>query len=480
MFKKKNIRVLHVGFGFRPWRGGGLIEYAEDLMEEQVKQGYEVYYFCSGRHYPFFRKSFLKSWKHKKGFVVYELINPPIYHGGDTGTIDDINSPICEYYFLKTLNEIKPDIIHIQELAGLPSSLIEIAKYYAPLIMTLHDYFLLCPTLKLFDFNFENCLDMDVGNKCVKCIGNVSMNKSKLIKNTIKYELKKLLPFNFSQNIKNFLRKVYKNFSFFLIYTKAKPDIMPSEELIKFFQARREKNIKRLSMIDLLIAQSYKVEQIYKYFLGEKSNIITIHLTVKHIELISPKNNEVNYPIKFATLNGFTSIPKGAYLLWETIKKVLSKGLQDKFELHIFGGIADEIKQEIKKYKNIFYHGPYKVEELDKILENINVGIVPSIWEEAYGYVGIEFLAKGIPVIGNNRGGIIDYVKEGFTGWINKTNSPEELAGIMENIIKQPKSIEILNKKILKNRDIIIKTIKQHTLEMHDIYKSLLAKRGKL
>jgi hypothetical protein len=307
MFKKKNIRVLHIGFGFRPWRGGGLIEYTEDLMEEQVRQGYEVYYFCSGRQYPFFRKPFLKRWRHKKGFVVYELINPPIYHGGDTGTIDDIDSTICEYYFLKSLKEIKPDIIHIQELAGLPSSLIEIAKDYAPLIMimTLQDYFLLCPTLKLFDFNYENCLEMNVGNKCVKCIGNILMNKSKLIKNTIKYELKRILPFNFSQNIKNFLRKVYKNFSI-LNYTKAHPDIMPSEELIKFFQERREKNIKRLSMIDLLIAQSYKVEQIYKYFLGEKSNIITLHLTVKHIELISPKNNEVNYPIKFATLNGFT------------------------------------------------------------------------------------------------------------------------------------------------------------------------------
>jgi hypothetical protein len=35
-----------------PWRPGGLIAYAEELMEEKVKRGHDVAYFVSGRHYP--------------------------------------------------------------------------------------------------------------------------------------------------------------------------------------------------------------------------------------------------------------------------------------------------------------------------------------------------------------------------------------------------------------------------------------------
>lgn len=27
------MKIFHIGWGFRPWRGGGLIEYTEDLME---------------------------------------------------------------------------------------------------------------------------------------------------------------------------------------------------------------------------------------------------------------------------------------------------------------------------------------------------------------------------------------------------------------------------------------------------------------
>jgi len=80
------MKILHIGWGFRPWRGGGLIEYTEDLMETQAKNGYEVYYFFAGRHYPLLSKPRLLRWE-RKGIHMYEIINSPIIHGGDRGTL---------------------------------------------------------------------------------------------------------------------------------------------------------------------------------------------------------------------------------------------------------------------------------------------------------------------------------------------------------------------------------------------------------
>lgn len=60
------MRVLHIGWGFIPWRSGGLIEYAEDLMEKEVSTGWDVSYFFAGRHYPLFSKPRLIKWQ-KKG-----------------------------------------------------------------------------------------------------------------------------------------------------------------------------------------------------------------------------------------------------------------------------------------------------------------------------------------------------------------------------------------------------------------------------
>jgi len=480
----KKMKVLHVGYGFTPWRGGGLINYAEDIMREQVKHGYEVFYFCSGRHYPLFRFPWLKRWNRDK-YTIFEVINPPIYHGGDRGTIFDLESSEIEQFFTKVVDEIKPDIIHIQELAGLPSSLIDIiVSRKIPSIMTLQDYFLLCPTLKLFDSNYQNCLDFENGKKCVICCSRVNENLLLLMMNTFLYHLRKYKVYRLVKYLylyKNFLKEILNKFE--NIKGKNK-NIVENRKihfsLSEFFSLRRTKNIERLKKIDLLIAQSHKVAKIYKNFLGldEKSGkIITLHLTVKHVESIIPRIiDKIQFPINFGTLNGCTSISKGAYFMLETIKILNKKGLDKYFKLHIFGGLFDGIKAEILSFSNVVYRGPYKVSEINKLLENIDVGIIPSVWEEAYGYVGIEFLAKGIPVIGNNIGGIPDYTIDNFTGFVNYDNSPEGMANTIERVISEPNIIKILNAKILEHRNKIIKTMEQHFYELDTIYKDLIKK----
>jgi len=473
------MKVLHIGWGFRPWRGGGLIEYAEDLMDVQARHGYKVFYFFSGRHYPFLKTPRLVRWK-RKGVVMYEIINSPIIHGGDRGSFSpnlDITEPFTEIFFRRVLNEIKPDIIHIQELAGLPSSLIEIIKESSlPVVMTLHDYFLLCPTLKLFDAEGNICLDKNIGNKCVICCKNAPENNLSLIKNTFIYEIQKRkwcyvpLKFLYSVFFKSFLRKIRRCF-----FSKIENFNRNQGNL---FQKRRDININRLNKIDLLIAQSYKVEEIYRKFLQRTNGIITLHSTVKHIEYIKErKMKDVEFPINFVILNGCASVAKGGKLILETLKKLNKKPIKKYFKLHIFGGLAEEIEEEILSFNNVIYHGPYRVDQLNELLEEMDVGIVPSLWEEAYGYVGIELLAEGIPVIGNKRGGIIDYVTENVTGWVNKSCSSNELSDIIERIIENPEKILALNKRIIQNKDEIIKNMDQHFLEIDEIYKEILHKK---
>ncbi|MEN3014398.1 MAG: glycosyltransferase, partial [Endomicrobiia bacterium] len=106
-----------------------------------------------------------------------------------------------------------------------------------------------------------------------------------------------------------------------------------------------------------------------------------------------------------------------------------------------------------------------------------DVGIIPSIWQEVFGYVGIEFLAKGIPIIGNNKGGIVDYTIDGLTGWINKTSTAQELAEIMENIIKNPEIIQKYNDIIINKRKQLIKTMYEHFCEIDKIYKEILKEK---
>jgi len=93
--------------------------------------------------------------------------------------------------------------------------------------------------------------------------------------------------------------------------------------------------------------------------------------------------------------------------------------------------------------------------------------------EEVYGYTGIEFLKKGIPIIGNAKGGITDYTINDLTGWVNSTASSRELVNIIKYILKNPEKIDTLNKKILNDKT-LIKSMDTHFKEINGIYNRII------
>jgi len=477
------MKVLHIGFGFRPLRVGGLIEYAEDLMQEQVKRGYDVYYFCAGRHYPVIKRPFVKQWK-RCGVTIFEVVNVPIFHGGDMGSFFDLESSEVERIFIRIIDKVRPDVIHIQELAGLPSSLIEIIVMKGiPCVMTLQDYHLLCPTLKLLDFQKTICMDSDPATKCARCIKvNPKQVRSKLIWNTLVYHIREYpCIYKVGRFVKRYIEKIrlaknsHWNISFNVNQEKC---VESANSFVNFFRQRRQVNISRLQKIDLLIAQSRRVEQIYQQ-LARVEKIRTIHLTVGHIANIKPKiiNVGSDAVLKFATINGFATEAKGAYVLLDAVKKLNAMGYGKKFELYVLGGVMPQLKPVLSRLNNLHQIGTFDVKELDQLLNPVHVGIIPSIWEEAFGYVGIEFLAKGIPVIGNARGGIVDYVLPGMTGWLNQRGDSDGLVEIMQSLIVNPSQVEDMNKAILANRSTVIKTMAQHVEEIEIVYHELLSNR---
>lgn len=480
------MKVLHIGRAFKPFLINGLLEYAEDLMDIQVAQGYEVAYFFSGRHYPGFRKPWLRKWL-KQNIKMYEIINSPIVHGQGTLYPEaDLTEEYSEKFFLKTLAEFSPDIIHIQDLYGLPSSLIDIIKSNnIPVLMTLHDYFLLCPTSKLFDYQHSRCLSQYVGDRCVICCAQAPHNANHLIKSSLKFEVNKFLPVAITnyfkyikENIKKLLSSDQKKPSFYkAVPHKFNYSYKEKNKLESIFQERRKLNIERLNKIDLLISQSYRTSEIYQT-LGIKShNVTTIHSIPIHINYIKPKIIEnVLYPINFTTANSFSSVEKGSCLILETLHILKQRGLDSKFRLFVTGNVLDSTKNELLQFDNVVCKGFYNVNDLNHLLEGMHVGIVPSVWEEVYGYVGVEFLAKGIPIIGNSLGGIVDYTISNVTGWLNTANTAEGLAQIMTDIIDNPNQILELNKKVITNYNQIIKQMNINFEEMDKIYRNVINK----
>lgn len=475
------MKILHVGWGFYPICSGGYIEHVEDLMQAQIESGHEVFYFCSGRKYLWRRTPGLMRWRRHQ-LTLFEIINSPISDLPRRGVLNfewEMNEPAIEGFFRKVLESVKPDIVHFQHLIGLPSSLIEISKdeYRLPTVMTLQDYFAICPNVKLFDASRKFCEGPGSGEKCIGCYPEIHQFKWHQKMGALLGSLHFLSSCEWLEEI---LCKIVCLPLFGVRQRNAKllknsdipaPVAMGLKEV---FRKRYELNVKRLERIDRLIVVSKSEEEICQKHFKNQARIVPIPLTVRHLESIQSRAmEEVPVPVRFATLNGCSSTAKGSLLILRTLEILHGRGVGAKFEMHIFGSLADEVIPKISFFNNAIYHGKYHVNELNKLLEPISVGIIPSIWEEIYGYVGLEFLAKGIPVIGNHVGGLPEYIIPDRTGWLNDSNSPEGLADIMARIIENPQQVLELNKKVISQRDVLIKKMPRLVQEIDTVYHSI-------
>ena len=131
-----------------------------------------------------------------------------------------------------------------------------------------------------------------------------------------------------------------------------------------------------------------------------------------------------------------------------------------KFELHIFADCHNEAP-----YLKI--HRPYEYNDLDNVMNKFDVLIVPSIWNETFGYTVLEALSYGIPVIATNNVGAKDLIINNKNGFISDITEIG-LKNILLDIIKKPDIISEMNRYIVNH--VKIKTMEFHAKEMLKIY----------
>jgi glycosyltransferase involved in cell wall biosynthesis len=96
----------------------------------------------------------------------------------------------------------------------------------------------------------------------------------------------------------------------------------------------------------------------------------------------------------------------------------------------ISGAKGDQITSDAtslgcqKRIKLISWGNQNSVTE---VLKQVSLLIFPSIWPETLGIVGLEAMAQGVPVIGNDIGGVKDWLKHGETGYLCEPKSHEQI-----------------------------------------------------
>lgn len=462
------LRVLHIGWAYRPLRGGGVIAYADDIMALQRERGLEIAYFCAGRVHWGKRVPRLLRWS-RDGIVIFEIEDPCLLHAGDEGTFPperELAEPYSEGFFRQVLDEFRPDLIHVHELAGLPFSLLGIisTEYRLPVAMTLHNYFMFCPTLNLYRPEGTLCLLEDPSHQCPGCYGTDSHFRDHLIQKTFAWE---------GAFLPRAMHRLLRPFENLLCRLRPAHGAAPTPEMSR---ARLAGNLASLTQVDLLLSQSVRTAEIFRQRTG-RDDIQVLHSSLPHIDRLRPRiMTQVPEWVRFATLNGCLSPFKGAGLIADALDILMGKGLGGRFQLEVWGEVHASVLDRLAATSTVSLRGRYREEELDDLLDQVDVGLIPSLCEEVYGYTGIEFLAKGIPLIGNPRGGITDYLIDGSTGWLNHSCSAEGLARLMEKSILEPSSLLSLNQTIRDRRFELIPDRGVHADRLLQLYQQILTR----
>lgn len=138
--------------------------------------------------------------------------------------------------------------------------------------------------------------------------------------------------------------------------------------------------------------------------------------------------------------------------------------------LHIYGKMNEGHLSNTLSYlaardSRIKLHGPYAPNDLDNILSQIDIGIVPSFFEN-YPLVVREFLNAEIPVIASGVGGIPEIITHNKNGLLFDPLNDNSLQDSIQQIIDYPCLIKNLGKNITK-----IKNINQDASVWAEIYR---------
>lgn len=134
-------------------------------------------------------------------------------------------------------------------------------------------------------------------------------------------------------------------------------------------------------------------------------------------------------PLRFGFI-GRLALTKGI----EVLLKAFSAASVPEAELWIAGSGKTDYEQPLRqRYASKYVRFLGRVSQ-QEFYPQVDVVVVPSLWNEPLGMVVAEAMAFGCPVIASRRGGIPEMIEDGINGMLFEPNHPWELVAAMERI----------------------------------------------
>lgn len=451
-------------------RGGGVQVYLKNIINYfKNNKNVEIVTLNSGVDYSISGK--LKIEKiFDNNCKCFKIVNSPIlapskasFHEVDKYLFDEKLKKILKEFISKN----GPfDVIHIQSLEGLSLKVLELKELFpkTKFILSLHNYFYFCPQVNLWKNDELNCSNYHNGKDCVNCLGAFPNSSSIKKYYTINTSLAKLGLAKQSTKITKNIKKIYTK----LHFSKGKEECRDNKTG-NLYADFRNKNVEYINRyVDFVLCVSERVRDIAISMGINGKKAYTSYIGTQFAKSALGKNrNDIFNRVFGMAYMGYMRKDKGLYFLvdsLEAMEKEYSKNIsitiaakQDDLAL------TERIKKLKAKFKEVILYDGYTHNDIKNILKNVNLGIVPVLWEDNLPQVAIEFCSLGIPVLASNLGGPSELSKA--KEFVFKAGNIEDFNDHVYNLIDNRL---LLNKYF--EQQIELTTMEAHCQRLLEIY----------
>ncbi len=349
--------------------------------------------------------------------------------------------------FAHVLDEVRPDVVHIGHLNHLSTSLVFAARDRgAPVVFTLHDYWLMCPRGQFIQMYPENPAD-----PWAVCDG---------------------------QDDRKCAERCYSRY-----FSGDRREYELDVDYWTGWVGRRMAHVREVcDAVDLFVAPAMYLLRRFRDEFGLPEEKLVYLDYGFHLNRMAGRQRTQGEPFTFGYIG--THIPaKGVDHLIQAFGK-----LSGESRLRIWGrdrGVETAGLRTLARNlpgsagDRVEWIGEYRNQDIvPDVFNRCDAIVVPSIWAENSPLVIHEAQQARVPVVTADYGGMAEYVHQEVNGLLFAHRDPESLARQMQRLADDPElAMRLGSRGYLQSADGNVPDIRDHALAVEQIYERLVRER---
>ena len=455
------MRILHAIHDFLPRHQAGSEIYAFELCREQSSR-HHVSVLCADRDPS--REHGHVTWRVHEGLPVVEIANNWRCRSFE----DTYRPPRITDQISHVLRAIQPDVIHVHSLLNLSFELTAFARAQGvPVIATLHDYTLVCPSggqrIHRDDHHICEVIDPD---RCARCFREspdfALMSFGRVTAVTHASPLLRRPAVAMARHFPVLMSKVVNASRHAPLFA------IDAADIERRLGAARQV----FDDVDLFIAPSAFMADEFQRLGVPPSKI---RVSDYGVATLSPKPREQRSgPLRIGYV-GTLVWHKGVHVLLEALRALPP----DSFNATVFGSfdVSPDYVAGLRAQAlgmPVEFSGPFDRQHLAEVYSQIDVLVVPSLWLENSPIVVHEAFMAGVPVVGARIGGIGGLIEEGRNGLLYDPASPAALSKALQQLTVDPDRVSQLSEGARATR---LKSIAEDARACETMYDDVVRER---